>query len=129
MKCFLVYIAVSIFCLFFTSCHGFISNKRSIFRLKGVNSLMHKDKFPYGPSDWLKLRKNSEFVVDKTHAIAELERQGSCLRFFRPTRFGKSLLCSQLKLYYDITTSDEMVSEKLSSPTLYYASLTFYSVY
>ena len=68
-------------------------------------------KFGYGVSDWLNLREDAEFVVDKTHAIAVLERLGCYLRFWRPTRFGKSLLCSQLKLYYDINTSDVKVGK------------------
>ena len=106
----LVFLAFPIvWVLFLSTCYSFIINKRAMFRCKSV-SVGAMYKFGYGPSDWLKLRRDSEFVVDKTHAIAALEKLGVYLRFWRPTRFGKSLFCSQLKLYYDINTSDEKVS-------------------
>ena len=95
--------------LFLSICRAFSFNKQAIFRYRPV-SVGAMYKFGYGSSDWLKLRRDSEFVVDKTHAIAMLERLGCYLRFWRPTRFGKSLFCSQLRLYYDINTSDEKVS-------------------
>ena len=107
----LVFLAFPIvWVLFLSTCYSFIINKRAMFRFRPV-SVRAMYKFGYGPSDWLKLRRDSEFVVDKTHAIAMLERLGCYLRFWRPTRFGKSLFCSQLRLYYDINTSDEKVSK------------------
>lgn len=72
--------------------------------------MISEDKFAYGPTDWLALREGKKFVVDKTYAIETLEGQGPYLQCWRPIRFGKTLLCSQLRLYYDVKTSDEKVS-------------------
>ncbi len=65
-------------------------------------------KIPYGISDFEKLRKDGRFFyVDKTPYIAKLEELGSQYHFFlRPRRFGKSLLLSTLKYYYDIRHKD-----------------------
>ena len=105
--------------LFLSSGHALNSNKRPIFRLRSMkrmnsNNKISKDKFACDHNDWLNFRKNSKFVVDKTRVIESIERSGVHLDFCRPQGFGKSLLCSQLKLYYDINTTDEQVSEKLS---------------
>ena len=113
---------ISLF-LFLSTSDASSSNKKSLLRLnrmkkKKMNSLVSrmnndkisKDKFCYGPSDWLRLRTRSDYVVDKTSAIAVLESLGPYLQLCRPTRFGKSLLCSQLKLYYDVNTSSKTVS-------------------
>ncbi|CAN2042759.1 AAA family ATPase [Candidatus Magnetomoraceae bacterium gMMP-15] len=59
-------------------------------------------KFPYGISDFRKIVKNNYFYCDRTDCIADLEKQGEFLLFLRPRRFGKSLLLSMLKNYYDL---------------------------
>ena len=116
-RCSLVYLALAIVLgLFLSTSYALNSNKRTIFRLrrmKRMNNKISKDKFAHDRSDWLELRKNSEFVVDKTHAIEAIEQTGQYQNFCRPKGFGKSLLCSQLKLYYDINTTDKQVSKLL----------------
>ena len=47
------------------------------------------------------LREENYYYVDKTRYIAELENYRNPI-FLRPRRFGKSLLCSTLKYYYDL---------------------------
>ena len=111
----LVYLSTALnLSLFISTCHALNINKRSIFRLNRMkrmnNNKISQDNFAHDHNDWLAIRKNSEFAVDKTHAIEELEQSGQYLNFCRPKGFGKSLLCAQLKLYYDINTSDETVS-------------------
>ena len=57
---------------------------------------------PYGISDFKRIRNEGYYYIDKTGFIRELERAGSFLFFVRPRRFGKSLMASMLRCYYDI---------------------------
>ncbi|MDR0552434.1 MAG: AAA family ATPase, partial [Spirochaetaceae bacterium] len=59
-------------------------------------------KFPLGIQDFVKIRENGYFYVDKTARIHELI-SGSAEVFFlsRPRRFGKSLLCSTLGAIFE----------------------------
>ena len=56
---------------------------------------------PYGLADFVRVRTDESYYVDKTPFIPRLERVGSFLGFLRPRRFGKSLLVSMLECYYD----------------------------
>ncbi|QTA92248.1 AAA family ATPase [Desulfonema magnum] len=64
-------------------------------------------KFPYGVCDFYKIITNSYFYVDRTDRIPLIEEAGEHLLFLRPRRFGKSLLLSVLKNYYDIARADD----------------------
>lgn len=64
-------------------------------------------KFPYGISDFAKIRTNHYFYVDRTHLIPTIEDAGDQLLFLRPRRFGKSLLLSMLENYYDVAKADQ----------------------
>ena len=64
-------------------------------------------KFPYGISDFHRIRSKDMLYLDRTTHIADLENAGDQLIFLRPRRFGKSLLLSTLANYYDIKTADE----------------------
>jgi len=68
-------------------------------------------KFPYGISDFAKIRTDHYFYVDRTHLFPALEEAGEQLLFLRPRRFGKSLLLSMLENYYDVAKADQF--EKL----------------
>jgi hypothetical protein len=59
-------------------------------------------KFPYGISDFEKIATKGYFYIDRTNRIPLLEDRGDYLLFIRPRRFGKSLLLSLLRHYYDI---------------------------
>ncbi len=63
-------------------------------------------KFPYGICDFKAIIANDYFFCDRTDRIPLLER-GKYLLFFRPRRFGKSLLLSTLFNYYDVAKKDE----------------------
>lgn len=59
-------------------------------------------KFPYGISDFYKLRMEGYVYVDRTQYIPYIEEAGMHLVFLRPRRFGKSLWLSVLENYYDV---------------------------
>jgi hypothetical protein len=64
-------------------------------------------KFPYGISDFHRIRTDHYLYVDRSAHIPLLEDAGRQLIFLRPRRFGKSLLLSMLANYYDIRTADD----------------------
>ena len=67
-----------------------------------------RDNFqiPYGIADFKRLRREGYYYIDKTGYIRLLEQAGSFLFFVRPRRFGKSLMASMLRCYYDIAEKD-----------------------
>ena len=62
--------------------------------------------FPYGRYNFVSIRKNGQFFVDKTRFLREMEMQGTAT-FLRPPRFGKSLFAKMLAAYVDVATTDE----------------------
>ena len=69
---------------------------------------MNKIKqLPYGLSDFEYVMRENFYYVDKTMYIPQLEAQPNNLMFIRPRRFGKSLLLSMLKTYYDKAKKDQ----------------------
>ncbi len=55
----------------------------------------------YGVSDYAEIRKANAWFVDRTAKLRDLEKVRYAI-FLRPRRFGKSLLCSILRAYYDV---------------------------
>ena len=69
---------------------------------------MNKVKqLPYGVSDFEYVMRENYYYVDKTMYIPQIEAQPNNLMFIRPRRFGKSLLLSMLKTYYDKAKKDQ----------------------
>ena len=69
---------------------------------------MNKIKqLPYGVSDFEYVMRENFYYVDKAMYIPMLEEQPRNLMFIRPRRFGKSLLLSMLKTYYDKAKKDQ----------------------
>jgi len=67
-------------------------------------------KFFYGDANFASIRTGGGFYVDKTPFLPLLEDPevgGKNLIFLRPRRFGKSLLLSMLRHYYDISAADQ----------------------
>ncbi len=60
---------------------------------------------PYGVSDFINMRRRNGYYVDNTWGIPLLEALPYQL-FLRPRRFGKSLLLSILRYYYDVNYAD-----------------------
>ena len=59
----------------------------------------------YGVADYAQLRKKNAWFIDRTAKIRDLEATAYAL-FLRPRRFGKSLLVSMLRAYYDVLFVD-----------------------
>lgn len=64
-------------------------------------------QLPYGVADFEYVMRENCYYVDKTMYIPLLEAQPNNLMFIRPRRFGKSLLLSMLKTYYDKAKKDQ----------------------
>ncbi|MBR5921607.1 MAG: AAA family ATPase [Bacteroidales bacterium] len=58
-------------------------------------------KYPVGIQNFEKIRRNGYAYVDKTAAIYWLAETGSYYFLSRPRRFGKSLLLSTMKAYFE----------------------------
>lgn len=58
-------------------------------------------QIPYGLTDFVRIRTDNYYYVDKSHYIELIERMPSFLFLIRPRRFGKSLFLSLLRCYYD----------------------------
>ena len=59
----------------------------------------------YGVADYAQIRKKNAWFVDRTAKIRDLEATAYVM-FLRPRRFGKSLLLSLLRAYYDVLFAD-----------------------
>lgn len=57
--------------------------------------------YPIGIQDFAKLRENGFVYVDKTDLIYELTKNEGVYFLSRPRRFGKSLLVSTIKYYFE----------------------------
>lgn len=57
--------------------------------------------YPIGIQDFAKLRENDFVYVDKTDLIYELTKNEGVYFLSRPRRFGKSLLVSTIKYYFE----------------------------
>lgn len=62
---------------------------------------------PYGMTDFIAIRTDNYYYVDKTSFIEKLERQPRYLFLIRPRRFGKSLTLAMLECYYDLRYADQ----------------------
>ena len=58
-------------------------------------------EIPYGVADFVVMREQNLYYVDKTMYLEELEKQSRFVFFIRPRRFGKSLFISMMQAYYD----------------------------
>ena len=68
-------------------------------------------RIPYGMMNFVAVREDNCYYVDKTRFIEKVERANKFFFFIRPRRFGKSLTLSMLRHYYDVNQSDKF--EKL----------------
>lgn len=69
-------------------------------------------KWCYGEDQIVTLRRQNGFFVDKTRYVVMMENDASPhLVLLRPGRSGKSLLTSQMQVYHDIHTTQELFDE------------------
>ena len=63
-------------------------------------------RIPYGMMNFIAIREDNAYYVDKTHFIPRIENANKFFFFIRPRRFGKSLTVSVLHHYYNILEKD-----------------------
>ena len=61
---------------------------------------------PYGISNYVQVKREGKYMVDKTMYLERMERAGNFLFLIRPRRFGKSMFLSMMESYYDIEAKD-----------------------
>ena len=64
-------------------------------------------RIPYGMMNFVAIREDNYYYVDKTRFIEKVEKSNRYFFFIRPRRFGKSLTLSMLRHYYDINRADQ----------------------
>ena len=64
-------------------------------------------RIPYGMMNFVAVREDNCYYVDKTRFIEKVEKANKYFFFIRPRRFGKSLTISMLHHYYDINAADK----------------------
>ena len=64
-------------------------------------------RIPYGMMNFVAVREDNCYYVDKTMFIEKVEKANKYFFFIRPRRFGKSLTMSMLRHYYDINQVDK----------------------
>jgi hypothetical protein len=62
---------------------------------------------PYGETDYVTIRKENSYYIDKTAFIRNFENAAKYIIFLRPRRFGKSLFLNTLDAYYDVMRKDD----------------------
>ncbi|MDR0732241.1 MAG: AAA family ATPase, partial [Treponema sp.] len=78
-------------------------------------------KYPIGIQDFVTIRSEGYLYVDKTRYIYQLINEGKPYFLSRPRRFGKSLLLSTLKAYFE--GKKELFTEIAGQPGLAIAGL------
>lgn len=58
-------------------------------------------QFPIGEQDFANIRNRDMVYIDKTHLIYNIVSKSGKFFFFRPRRFGKSLLLSTMRYYFE----------------------------
>ncbi len=58
-------------------------------------------RFPIGVQDFARLRRDKRYYVDKTNLVYKMTHSSDYCFLSRPRRFGKSLLVSTLKCYFE----------------------------
>ena len=70
------------------------------------NQKPYRKRIPYGMMNFVDVREDDCYFVDKTVFIPALEAANKFFFFIRPRRFGKSLTISMLRHYYDVLDKD-----------------------
>ena len=67
-----------------------------------MNQPVKRKRIPYGMMNFIDVREDDCYYVDKTHYIPLIENANKYFFYIRPRRFGKSLTISMLHHYYNI---------------------------
>ena len=82
----------------------------SIIRIMVMDERTGKEeakRIPYGMMNFVAVREDNCYYVDKTRFIEKIEKANKYFFFIRPRRFGKSLTLSMLRHYYDINQKEK----------------------
>ena len=66
----------------------------------------YRKRIPYGMMNFVTVRRDDCYYVDKTRFIPTIEQANKFFFYIRPRRFGKSLTISMLHHYYDVLAKD-----------------------
>ena len=72
-----------------------------------MNQPAKRKRIPYGMMNFIDVREDDCYYVDKTHYIPLIENANKYFFYIRPRRFGKSLTISMLRHYYNILEADK----------------------
>lgn len=72
-----------------------------------MNQPVKRKRIPYGMMNFIDVREDDCYYVDKTHYIPLIENANKYFFYIRPRRFGKSLTLSMLHHYYNILEADK----------------------
>ena len=72
-----------------------------------MNQPVKRKRIPYGIMNFIDVREDDCYYVDKTHYIPLIENANKYFFYIRPRRFGKSLTISMLHHYYNILEADK----------------------
>jgi len=72
-----------------------------------MTSKAYPKRIPYGMMNFVDVREDNCYYVDKTRFIEKIERAHRFFFYIRPRRFGKSLTMSMLRHYYDVLEADK----------------------
>ena len=72
-----------------------------------MNQPIKRKRIPYGMMNFIDVREDDCYYVDKTHYIPLIENANKYFFYIRPRRFGKSLTISMLRHYYNILEADK----------------------
>ena len=72
-----------------------------------MNQPVKRKRIPYGMMNFIDVREDDCYYVDKTHYIPLIENANKYFFYIRPRRFGKSLTISMLHHYYNILEVDK----------------------
>ena len=72
-----------------------------------MNQPVKRKRILYGMMNFIDVREDDCYYVDKTHYIPLIENANKYFFYIRPRRFGKSLTISMLHHYYNILEADK----------------------
>ena len=72
-----------------------------------MNQPVKRKRIPYGMMNFIDVREDDCYYVDKTHYIPLIENANKYFFYIRPRRFGKSLTISMLRHYYNILEANK----------------------
>ena len=75
--------------------------------MEDITAKKKPKRIPYGMMNFVDVRNDNCYYVDKTRFIEKVEDANKFFFFIRPRRFGKSLTLSMLRHYYDINAADK----------------------